>query len=56
MGGRLLSEEDVAGMRKVAVVNQTFASKYFPGESPIGRQVKLARTGEGSHADGQSMV
>jgi putative ABC transport system permease protein len=42
MGGRLLSEEDVAGMRKVAVVNQTFASKYFPGESPIGRQVKLA--------------
>jgi putative ABC transport system permease protein len=40
-GGRLLSEEDVAGMRKVAVVNQTFASKYFPGESPIGRQVKL---------------
>jgi putative ABC transport system permease protein len=42
MGGRLLSEEDVAGLRKVAVVNQTFASKYFPGESPIGRQVKLA--------------
>src|SRR5580658_757917 len=41
MGGRLLSEEDVAGMRKVAVVNQTFASKYFPGENPIGRQVKL---------------
>jgi putative ABC transport system permease protein len=41
MGGRLLSEEDVAGVRKVAVVNQTFASKYFPGESPIGRQVKL---------------
>lgn len=42
MAGRLLSEEDVAGMRKVAVVNQTFATKYFPGESPIGRQVKLA--------------
>jgi putative ABC transport system permease protein len=43
MGGRLLSEEDVAGARKVAVVNQTFAAKYFPGESPIGRQVKLAQ-------------
>ena len=42
MGGRLLSEEDVIGMRKVAVVNQTFATKYFPGESPVGRQVKLA--------------
>src|SRR5580704_12085537 len=41
MSGRLLSEEDVIGMRKVAVVNQTFAMKYFPGESPVGRQVKL---------------
>jgi putative ABC transport system permease protein len=43
LAGRLLSEQDVAGSRKVAVVNQTFATKYFPGESPIGRQVKLAQ-------------
>ena len=43
IAGRLLTEDDVAGSRKVAVVNQTFATKYFPGESPIGRQVKLAR-------------
>ena len=43
LGGRLLSEEDVAGSRKVAVVNQTLASKYFPGESPIGRQIKLVQ-------------
>ena len=41
LAGRLLTEDDVAGMRKVAVVNQTFASKYFPGGSPIGRQVRL---------------
>ncbi|MGI8746568.1 MAG: ABC transporter permease [Bryobacteraceae bacterium] len=40
--GRLLSEQDVAGLRKVATINQTFASKYFPGEDPIGRRVKLA--------------
>ena len=41
VAGRLLSEDDVAGKRKVALVNQAFVSKYFPGESPIGRQVRL---------------
>lgn len=39
--GRLITEQDVAGVRKVATVNQTFASKYFPGEDPIGRRIKL---------------
>ena len=43
LSGRLLSEQDVAGSRKLAVINQTFASKYFPGVSPIGSQVKLAQ-------------
>ncbi len=27
--------------RKVAVINQTFVNKYFPGENPIGRQIIL---------------
>jgi putative ABC transport system permease protein len=39
--GRLITDQDVAGARKVATINQTFASKYFPGEDPIGRRVKL---------------
>jgi len=43
LGGRVLTEQDVAGTRKVAVLNQTFVNKYFPGENPIGRQVKMVR-------------
>ena len=39
--GRALQEQDIAGLRKVAVVNQTLASKFFPGESPIGKRMKL---------------
>ena len=39
--GRILSESDVEGARKVAVVNQTFANKYFAGEDPLGRPVKI---------------
>jgi predicted permease len=40
--GRMLSSDDVTGARKVAVVNQTLVKKYFGGEDPIGRQVKLS--------------
>ena len=39
--GRLLSEADVNGARKVAVVNQTLVKKYFGPEDPIGRQIHL---------------
>jgi putative ABC transport system permease protein len=39
--GRVLSETDVNGARKVAVVNQTLVRKYLPGQNPIGRQVRL---------------
>ncbi len=40
--GRLLSEADVNGARKVAVVNQTLVRKYFGKEDPIGRQIKIS--------------
>jgi putative ABC transport system permease protein len=39
--GRTLSAAEVSTARKVAVINQTFASKYFAGENPIGRQIVL---------------
>ncbi|MBV8895415.1 MAG: ABC transporter permease, partial [Acidobacteriaceae bacterium] len=39
--GRLLSKQDVLMGRKVAVVNQTFVSKYFGKDNPIGQQVRL---------------
>lgn len=40
--GRLLSEEDAAGQRRVAVVNQTFAAKYLGHDDPIGKRIRLA--------------
>jgi predicted permease len=35
--GRSLSEHDTANSPKVAVVNESFARKFFPGENPIGK-------------------
>lgn len=35
--GRPITEEDTAATRKVAVVNQAFAKKFFKGQNPIGQ-------------------
>ncbi len=39
--GRPLSESDVNGARRVAVVNQTLVNRYFGHEDPIGRQIRF---------------
>jgi putative ABC transport system permease protein len=39
--GRLLSETDVIGARRVAVINQAMVTRYFGQEDPIGQQIKL---------------
>ncbi|HEY7502039.1 MAG TPA: ABC transporter permease [Vicinamibacterales bacterium] len=39
--GRLLSDADVTAVRRVAVINQTLATRYFGTEDPIGQQIKL---------------
>jgi putative ABC transport system permease protein len=39
--GRLLDETDVAGGRKVAVVNQALVARYFEGVSPLGRSIEI---------------
>jgi len=39
--GRGISEEDLIGRRKVAVVNQAFARRFFGTKNPLGRQVKV---------------
>ncbi len=36
-GGRSITEEDTAGTRPVAVVNEAFARKFFGRENPVGR-------------------
>jgi putative ABC transport system permease protein len=39
--GRFFSEDDVSAARDVMVVNEAFASQYFPNEDPLGHKVKL---------------
>ncbi len=39
--GRPLSDADVNGARRVAIVNQTLVTRYFGQEDPIGRQIKF---------------
>jgi putative ABC transport system permease protein len=40
--GRGIQETDVASSPWVAVVNKTFADKYFPGEDPLGKRIRLS--------------
>jgi putative ABC transport system permease protein len=39
--GRVLSEAEVNGARRVAVVNETLARKFFGTDNPIGQQLVL---------------
>jgi putative ABC transport system permease protein len=41
--GRAFSTADEEGGPPVAIVNQAFARRYFPGESPIGQRVEIGR-------------
>ena len=36
--GRTIGEQDTPTSPRVAVVNETFARKFFPGEDPIGKR------------------
>jgi predicted permease len=44
LAGRSLKAQDDAKAPKVVVVNQTFANKYFPDESPIGKRFTFDST------------
>jgi putative ABC transport system permease protein len=39
--GRPLTEDDENGVRKVALVNETFVAKYFEHDEPLGRRIEL---------------
>ena len=43
MAGRDLSASDVTSERKVAVINETLARRYFGNQHPIGRTIRLPR-------------
>jgi hypothetical protein len=39
--GRAFTEDDRAGSRRVAIVNQQFAKTYWPDQDPIGKQIRV---------------
>lgn len=39
--GRLLTENDIQSARRVAVVSENLARRFFAGEDPIGKQIKF---------------
>jgi hypothetical protein len=41
--GRLWQQAEISRGATLAVVNQTFARKYFPGENIVGRSVRVSR-------------
>src|SRR5262249_6709721 len=41
IAGRDLSDRDVKGKPRVAVVNHAFASRFFPDASPLGQTISL---------------
>jgi len=39
--GRAFTDDDRAGSRRAAIVNQEFAKTYWPGQDPIGKRIRL---------------
>jgi predicted permease len=52
-GGRSFASTDVEGGPGVAIINETFARRYFSGENPIGQRIHVGRF-QAEHVD--SMV
>ncbi len=43
--GRDIRDSDTKSAQKIAVVNQTFADRYFPGSSPMGHRIGGGKDG-----------
>jgi len=43
LSGRTFSEQDIAGGAPVAVINETAAKHFFPGQNPIGKHIANSR-------------
>jgi predicted permease len=39
--GRAFDDRDTVSSPRVAIVNETFAAKYWPGEEPLGKTVRI---------------
>lgn len=45
--GRAFSRQDTPSSTKVAIVDQSFANRFFPGEDPIGKHFGMSLAGHG---------
>ena len=45
LSGRLFNNGDDLHSQPVAVVSRSFATHYFPGEDPLGKHIRMGRTG-----------
>ena len=43
--GRMFNDGDAGTAPPVCIVNQTLAAKFFPGEDPVGQQLRNSQTG-----------
>jgi putative ABC transport system permease protein len=41
LAGRAFTRQDSTESRKVVIVNEPFAKRYFPNENPIGKHIKM---------------
>ena len=39
--GRGFTDQDAAGSKRVAIVNQVLASRFWPGQDPIGKRIEI---------------
>ncbi len=51
--GRTIDERDTPAGRRVAVINETFARRFFPNENPIGQHFGM---GDASHSGDYEIV
>jgi predicted permease len=47
VSGRLFRSSDDLRSQPVAVISRAFASNYFPGENPLGKQIRMGTAGAG---------
>jgi predicted permease len=48
--GRYFTDEEVASMRHVLIINETAMRRYFPDEDPLGRAIAFGVVGDSSPA------
>jgi putative ABC transport system permease protein len=52
--GRLLNDSDGANTKKVVVISESLARRYFPGENPLGKHISTGRNpSDTSKTDGE---